>query len=371
MGKKKLLLVIVIVICVIVGVYLVPKAVNLWRNWNKPLGLSLGLPSLTPTSIETTIPGEVTPVTQNTLTPTPAPLCGGPSTMVVLGIGDGARGDDYTYGIADVIRIVRVDFVTPKVTVLAIPRDLWVQIPDISEHYGITAGKLNQAYFYGNPGNGYYDGPGEGPGLLASTLDLNFGLRVDHYGAVNMVTFAKIVDALGGIDIYLPESVDGHPVDDTTGDMGYFSAGYHHLSGIEALNLSRIRKKYTEFKRIDNQTMVLCAIRKKVLSPSVLPAIPGIISSFQNSVQTDLSPAQINQLLCLVPKVSRENIIFASLPQEYLTPSSIYDPQLGAYTFIWQRDDEKILTTINDFLNGDWPIPAVDDTPSCPEVGAP
>jgi LCP family protein required for cell wall assembly len=370
MSKKKIVLVIVIVICIILGVYLVPKVLKLWRNWEIPLGPGLGFPSVTPTTADMpslTI-SAISFAALPTLTPTPAPFCGGPSTMVVLGIGSDAN--NYLYGLADVIRIVRVDFVTPKVTVLSMPRDMWVKIPEISDHYGITEGKLNQSYFYGGAGNGYYDGPGEGPGLLARTLDLNFDLRVDHYGAVNMLTFVKIVDALDGIDVYLPEAVDGRS-DVERSNMGYFESGYHHFSGLEALKFSRVRQGIGVFKRNDNQTLVLCAIRDKVLSPSVLLALPDIISSFQNSVQTDLSPAQISQLMCLLPKISSENLIFASLPSEYLTGTSIYDPQLRNFTFIWQWDEEKVRATVNEFLNGDWPLPAVDSTPSCPKVVVP
>ena len=130
--------------------------------------------------------------------------------MFVLGVGADS-GQDYRYGLADVIRVARIDFIIPRVTMLAMPRDLWVEIPEINTKYDITHGKLNQAYFYGGPGMGYYDGPGGAPGLLARTLDLNFGLRVDHYGAVNMQTFVKIVDAVGGIDIYLPRMNDHRP----------------------------------------------------------------------------------------------------------------------------------------------------------------
>ena len=54
---------------------------------------------------------------------------------------------NYLYGLADVIKVVRIDFVTPKVTVISLPRDLWVQIPGI-EDFGVTEGKLNQSYFY-------------------------------------------------------------------------------------------------------------------------------------------------------------------------------------------------------------------------------
>jgi anionic cell wall polymer biosynthesis LytR-Cps2A-Psr (LCP) family protein len=83
--------------------------------------------------------------------------------MNILAIGSDARGNHYLYGLADIIRLVRVDFVNARVTVLEVPRDLWVEIPEISDHYGITQGKLNQAYLYGNKGLAYYDGPGEGP----------------------------------------------------------------------------------------------------------------------------------------------------------------------------------------------------------------
>ena len=127
--------------------------------------------------------------------------------MNILAVGSDARGDHYLYGLADVIRLVRVDFVNARVSILEVPRDLWVQIPEIADHYDISQGKLNQSYLYGNKGLGYYDGPGEGPGLLARTLNLNFGAQPDHYLAVNMHTFEAIVDAIGGIDVYLPYEI--------------------------------------------------------------------------------------------------------------------------------------------------------------------
>lgn len=86
---------------------------------------------------------------------------------------------------------------------------------------------------------GYYYGPGGGAGLLAATLKQNFDLDVDNYGVVNMETFVKFVDALGGIDIDLPQPVDGTP------ELPFFNAGKQHLSGTQALALARIREKYS------------------------------------------------------------------------------------------------------------------------------
>src|SRR4030095_9978163 len=129
-----------------------------------------------------------------TTTSTTAGLCGTPPVMTILAIGSDTRSDKYLYGLADAIRLIRIDSVTPKVTVLEFPRDLWVEIPDIADNLnGQDHEKLNQAYLYGNPGFGYTNDPAQGPGLLARTLALNFGTHIDHYAAVHMRTFVKIM----------------------------------------------------------------------------------------------------------------------------------------------------------------------------------
>ena len=369
------------ILLTIAGMVFYPQ---LQQRWSAPLGPGLELPTYTATlagqsrlqatasptpaeQVESASADHPTPTSApqplDALTPTPRPLCGGPALMTILAIGADS-GSDYKYGLADVIRIARVDFVTPKISVLSMPRDLWVEIPGITEPYGITHGKLNQAYFYGGPGMGYYKGPGAGPGLLARTLDLNFGLRVDHYGAVNMQTFVKIVDAVGGIDIYLPNDVDGRPIDDKTEDMGYFSAGQQQFNGDQALRFARIRKKYNDFTRMDHQNMVICALKEKITRPAVLPKIPQIIAAFQGAVLTDLSLEQISQLACLAPRLKRENILFTSLPEEILTPGRVYSPQQKNETFVMQADYEVIRDYTARFMAGTWP--SEPDEPTCP-----
>jgi LCP family protein required for cell wall assembly len=328
----------------------------------RPLGPGLELPTHTPTRPPASTPTSATEVAAlppATATSTPAPLCGGPTSMMVLGIGADNRENNYLYGLADVIRVARVDFVTPAVSVLSLPRDVWVEIPDISDHYGITHGKLNQAYLYGNPGMGYYDGPGLGPGLLARTLDANFLLRVDHYGSVNMQTFVRIVNAVGGIDLYLEQAVDGRPIDDKTEDMGYFRAGQHHMDGATALRFSRIRKIDNAFRRDDRQTMVLCALKQKLVSAEVVPHIPEIIASLAESVLTDLSLAQLSQLACLGPYLKSENLRFASLPEELLHPG-----RNSEGSFVLNADFDAVRELIAEFVSGTWP--SEPDQPSCP-----
>ena len=300
------------------------------QSWAQPLGPGMALPSavavspaVIPTTVEPTLLPPAGPTTTlipslPTLTPyvIPAvnvPVCGGPLKMTLLAIGSDTRESGYLYGLSDVIRLVRVDFVTPRVTVLEFPRDLWVQIPDIDQHYGITHGKLNQAYLYGNPGMGYYNGPGQGPGLLGRTLALNFGAVPDHYVAANMLTFEHLIDAIGGIDVKLPRNVDGRKPDQPRRMDLFFSAGEHHLNGAQTLMLARIRQDNV-FERADQQNWVLCATRNALLNPQNLTRLPQIIDAFQGAVQTDLSPQQISQLACLGPKLDPRNISFVGFP---------------------------------------------------------
>lgn len=389
-SKKRLL----IVSSVLVTALILITAISfptLKKQWEAPLGPSLNLPTYTPTSLSETqvnlmatstspqkqqstqtssasLPTKPASLPTATALPiaTKEALCGGPPTMIVLAVGVDTDDDSYTYGLGDAIRIARVDFVTPKVTVLSIPRDLWVEIPDISDHYGITHGKLNQSYFYGSPGMAYYDGPGAGPGLMARTLDLNFGLRVDHYGALNMITFSRIVDAVGGIDLYLPYDVDGTPINSRTDDMGYFTAGNNHFNGDQAMRFSRIRKRYNDFTRMDHQNMVICALKEKLLTPTVLPKIPQIIGAFKDNVITDLSLEQMGQLACLLPHLESSNLIFTSFPEEILAPGRVFSPQMRDETFVMDVDLQDIRTYIELFTSGAWPTAADTGGSTCP-----
>jgi len=354
----------------VIAVALLVSVVWLYSGaWQKPLGPSLQLSTVTPLQMPATwTPNPVstgmlssTPETFSVspipLSPTSNPvtgMCGGPAVMNILAVGTDARGDHYNYGLADVIRLIRVNFVNPKVTVLEFPRDLWVEIPDIADNLdGQDHERLNQAYLYGNPGFGYTDDPAQGPGLLARTLTLNFGTNIDHYAAVNMRTFEKIVNAVGGIDVSLPETVDGRTAEDTNKRL-VFDEGTHHLDGTRALTLARIRIEGT-FARADNQNRVLCALRDKLTSPDVITDIPELIQSFQGAIQTDLSPAQLGQLACIGTQLQPGNIVFASFPQEHFKGTRIYDPVFKGRVFIWDVDFDMLRQYVTQFNEGTWP----------------
>jgi len=377
--QKTILAILSVIACVLLG-FVARDGYRLYQFYAKqPLGPALALPESTPLTLATNpssayvIPSVTPASTAPAPTNTSAPRCGGPNVMTILVLGTDARADSYQYGLADVIRVVRVDFATPKVTVLEFPRDLWVEIPDIADDLnGQDHEKLNQAYLYGNPGFGYTDDPAQGPGLMARTLQINFGIRADHYGAVNMRTFENIVNAVGGIDVTLEEAVDGRTATDRNERL-LFTAGKHHLNGQEALMLARIRIEGT-FARAENQDIVLCALRDKLTQPDVITKIPDLINSFKDNVQTDLSVEQLGQLACLGAQLPPENILFASFPEELFKSTRVYDPVFKKNVFVWDVDFGVLRDYAARFNAGTWPAPSTaiaKDTDAAPSFVCP
>jgi LCP family protein required for cell wall assembly len=351
-------------------------ALMLFINWwNTPLGIPLGAtadpsrevldtPTLIPTSAEqpTESPETAEAPTDTpapTLTPlptaTPAPqaMCGGPDTLIFLFTG--VDSGNYLYGLSDAIRLVRVDFVEGSITVLPLPRDLWVEIPVSipGATEGITMGKLNQAYFYGSPGMGYYDGGDQSPGLLAGTLHHNFNVEVDRYFSVNTRIFRKMVNQIGGITVTLPDNVYGHHFDEP---VLYLKAGTHHLSGKQAELVARHRTLIGDFGRMKNQTILLKAFVRELLTPQGIKELPALIEIYRENVLMDFSPNEISKLLCLAARIDlQEDVTYLNFPQDLVSEGRIYDEVHGYDAYALSYDQEEVRVLLAKFQLGIWP----------------
>lgn len=337
---------------VIAGLTILLGGGYLLLTWNQPLGpeMVLATGTVTPTAADD---GEQPPDLvreEPTLTPTSEPICGGPASMNILVTG--VASSNYLYGLADAVRVVRVDFTTQEITVLALPRDLWVEIPGL-ENRGITVGKLNQSYFYGTEGMGYYSGSGSGSGLMAETLYTNYDLWLDHYVSVNLNSFREIINSLGGIEVYLPYDVYKRVNDQPE---LFLKAGSHTLNGKEAELLARQRIEIGDFGRINNQTILLKALAAKMLSPAGVAALPDLINQLQKNVLTDFSPAEISQLVCLAGEIDfQEDIEFVTLPESLLNETMVFDPSRGTNTAALVGDQAAIQKKLEEFQTGIWP----------------
>ncbi|MDW8046819.1 MAG: LCP family protein, partial [Chloroflexota bacterium] len=103
---------------------------------------------------------------------------------------------------SDTMFIASVDTFHGRLQLLAIPRDFWTEVPYGSSDFWVEA-KINAAFSYGISQR--Y--PGGGPAAAIATVQRTFGIRIDHYVVIDWVGFVRLIDALGGIDVNVPETI--------------------------------------------------------------------------------------------------------------------------------------------------------------------
>jgi len=188
----------------------------------------------------------------------------------------------------DVLIVVSVNKTTKQVSMLSIPRDLWVYIPT----YGWN--RINTAHRRGYS-LGY---PGLGPALLIDTIEINFGLPIHQWARVDFVGFAKVVDELGGVDITVACPVNLRfrpPTSDEEQEM-ILLPGIYHMDGDTALRYVRTRRDGSDFDRARRQHQFLKAMWSQFKNPDIIARIPGLWTALSGSVKTDL---QLDDLLSL------------------------------------------------------------------------
>ena len=292
------------------------------------------LPTLVPTPDNYNLAGNAAPVSNPTADKNAATVCGGAKVMFYL-----ITGDD-EHHLSDSIRIVRVDFSKADVSVLAIQRATWVSIPNLTAH-NIDSGLINSAHSYGD----YFLGPGGGISLLSQTITMNFGINIDRYIDVNYNAFIKVVDAVGGMDVYLPNDLDGT----LQGLKIYFKAGMQHMDGATALKYVRIRFPDSDWNRIARQTEFGKGLYQKLTTAAMLPRLPGLVVDLRQDVMTDLSPAEMSSLVCLATKVKSSDIRFYEIGVGMVTPTTLKDKNKSQ---IMLPNWDKIRPFVQNFIFG-------------------
>ena len=225
-------------------------------------------------------------------------------TILVLGIDE--RTQETGPFRTDTMIVLTLDPASKTAGMLSIPRDLWVPIPAMD-----TEGKINTANFLGDA----YNYPGGGPALAMETVRENLGIPIDYYVRVNFTAFEKVIDAIGGVEICVPEAINDpeYPAFDNYGfDPLYIKAGCQMMDGALALKYARTRHSGTDFDRARRQQQVILAARDKVIKQNLLPQLvaqaPTLLDTLKNSVKTDLSLEQMIQLAKLASQIDPKNV---------------------------------------------------------------
>jgi LCP family protein required for cell wall assembly len=219
---------------------------------------------------------------------------GGRTNVLVLGIDS---REDSNLGRSDTIILTTFIPSEPYVGMLSIPRDLWVMIP------GYGPNRVNAAHFFAEA-----DQAGTGPEIAMETVRTNFGVDVHHYLRLHHLGFLDLVDALGGIDVELPEAMSG------------YEAGTHHLNGEQALALVRDRAGSDDFGRMERGQIFLNAVLKRLLVPSGWLKIPATVKILTQYVETDIPTWRFPQLAFAVLRVGTEGIQTRIIDREMVEP---------------------------------------------------
>ncbi len=272
----------------------------------------------------------------------------------ILLLGEDKRPSEQGPARTDTIILISVEPNSKTVSMLSIPRDLWVPIPGYGE------GRINTANFIGEK-NGY---PGGGSALAKKTVQYNFGVPVHYYVKINFEGFKRIIDLIGGIDIYVEKEINDptYPAYDGYGyEPLHIPAGWQHMNGDLALKYARTRHGSSDFDRLRRQQQIIMAVRERVMSldliPKLLPKLPELAQSFSDSVQTDIPMDVILELAAIAREIEPQNIkravIDSSMCLNTVTPA-------GAEVLIPLRD--KIRPLIEELFAT--PTPVVAQVPS-------
>jgi LCP family protein required for cell wall assembly len=273
-------------------------------------------------------------VTEQDVWPVPA---NGRVTILLLGID--AR-DKLNEGASrtDVMTLVTIDPISKTAALLSIPRDLYVPLPGYNEQQ-----RINTAYFWGEV-NGL---PSGGPGFAEETVTYNFGIPLQRYAVIDFEGFKKIVDAVGGVEIDVPQEIVDYeyPTPDYGTEVLQIPAGLVHMDGELALKYVRTRHGDSDFGRLQRQQQVMLAIRDKAVSIGSINRVPEVLNAVSDSLQTDLTLPEILSLAKKWSQIPRENIhnyrIDETMIQPYVTPQ-------GGQVLL--PDREKIAVLVAQFL---------------------
>lgn len=238
-------------------------------------------------------------------------------TILVSGVDDGN-------GLNDTNILVAVDAANNYIYGVSIPRDSKAVFNGKSH-------KINAAYNSG------------GMELLAEVVSGQLGIPVDYTVLVDLQGFEALVDAIGGVDFYIPIDMD---YDDPYQNLSiHFTKGTRHLYGADAMKVVRFRHNNDgtgygseDIGRMQTQQNFLKAVAKQTLTLSNVDKLDSFVKIFQKYVDTGLTLGNLLWLGKEAIEIGSDNIDFSTLPGDWKSP----------YIYL---DQKETLALVNQYLN--------------------
>ena len=220
-----------------------------------------------------------------------------PAVALVLGY-DKRYGEKGQRGHSDTLMLMRVDPRTKALSLLSLPRDLWVNID------GLGTRKINDAYAYG------------GAPLAIKTVSQLLGVKINYYVPVNFHLFRKTVDTFHGV--YIDVDRRYLHVNNGYGDYSEINLqpGYQKLSGLQALQYVRYRHLDSDFIRTARQQAFVREFKRRLDVWSAGTNLFGLLDSLPNDLKVrgsakgqSVGPKTILRYLKLLSQIKRGNMV--------------------------------------------------------------
>jgi polyisoprenyl-teichoic acid--peptidoglycan teichoic acid transferase len=232
-----------------------------------------------------------------------------PPQINILILGLDSRGSEGDLARTDAIMVLGIDPRRLEMSLLSIPRDVFIEVP------GYGSQRVNTINVLGEQ-----EAPGKGPVLVEAALEQTLGISIDRYARLDFAAFTQLVDAVGGVTVDIDRVIqdDAFPTAEGGTMSIRFEPGVQVLNGEQALIYARTRHGDDDYQRAARQQQVLSALMARLVNP-------GRWASAWNAVQshmdTDLNA--VDGLLYALPVIlNRGRAQQLVIDRDYVSPGS-------------------------------------------------
>lgn len=275
------------------------------------LSLTLGaIVAVFDAKVTNTVPDWRLPVVQ-TDSPLPSPRLSRTLNLLVLGIEGGMSPVTGTPSSlpkpAETLWLMRFDPVQNTVSVLLIPPQTRVEIPDRGRNPVASAHSIGGVTLTSR--------------VVSQTLN---AIPIDRYIRADAATFGSFIDLLGGVELFVPESISYQ--DSTQGIAVNLQPGWQTLKGEETLGFARFQENEGDRSGIHRQQMILQSVGDRLASPTLSPQLPRILQLMHEYIDTNLTLEELFGLVNLLQQRSPDGLKMVLLPGEFTTTRSVPTP---------------------------------------------
>lgn len=244
--------------------------------------------------------------------------------ILILGVDSNGKGTDSIKGTrSDTIILANIDPHTKSINLVSIPRDSKVYLPNG------RVDKINAAHALG------------GIKMTKETVEETFGVKINHYVIVHGPAVREIVDALGGVPVYVEKPMHYH---DYAGDLHIdLNKGLQVLNGVQAEGYLRFRHDgMGDIGRTSRQQWFLKGLTEKLQEPQTITKLPEVVRVISQNVTTDMSVYELTRMAALLKGIKIEDVQVATLPG---------GPSQKGYISYWILDPEKTQEVIDKMIH--------------------